>query len=376
MYFREWLLINEGATFYHGTPIGSLKDVLSQGLKIDKRSRWTQSHAINAAIKSNYLSPDVERAVRYAVGMDFSDTPAVLELDISMTPKRMKKLAYDPMDRSEDAWDWEDYKWESEEGMLERDLEEFLSKSVGRHVSLDFEDVDVIKLDGFDLYKFLLQEIKKYDPNFQSRRSVHLKTIQEHFPPGMKISDSISITPSGTLRIDPRGALTQSQYQYGKSIPPSAIKAVWVRKKDFPNIKGEERDLGIDLLPHELKDNLEEIDLLIDIMLGYSYSKDDSIDDLPDMEPEDAIGVIDEWLERLDDVTSSFVDEDLIIILKEIKELLKQGEDIKEIVKQAREIIENHRDVGMEIWGQDKQIHHEPWIRLDKNDPQLRMVIR
>jgi hypothetical protein len=112
-------------TLYHGTRINNLPNILNKGLLM-ATPLWTTGTAINSGVKAVYLTPDIELAARYAVGQNKDQIPAVLELDISQA-KRLAKLAYDPMDREEDAWEQEDGGYGHDDVYsLKHDIEEFI----------------------------------------------------------------------------------------------------------------------------------------------------------------------------------------------------------------------------------------------------------
>lgn len=253
---------------FHGTPITNLKSILSKGL-----------------INQIYLTPEIERAARYAVGPRRNNIPAILEVVLTK-PKRLKNLYWDPLDREEDIGD----NYNDSYGPFFDTLQE-----LNDNIEFFFKDYlninipDKLKalltlsneqglhlLDGFPIYKSLLYFAQKSinnDKQFRRNKNQILGEIKSIFPIGNSITN-LNITPSGTFRLSPDYFKLLKQIHYQKNlIPPSAIKAVWVRVSDFPNISSDVvKTFGIEMLPHEKEeDYLKTRNILDDLSYNIEY---------------------------------------------------------------------------------------------------------
>ena len=173
MWFRQFVLLTEAytATFFHGTPLANLPSILRRGIlpstAKETARHWDNPGIVNWGTTAIYFTHDVSTAARYAIGQFRNTTPAVVEFHLT-SPRRFKKVEYDPMDRPEVAWDnMEPYSMEGEEI---RDLENNIGsvmKAIGARTYWKYDlpkqitdaawEQGLAVLDGFDLYRWCSQ---------------------------------------------------------------------------------------------------------------------------------------------------------------------------------------------------------------------------
>lgn len=311
---------------YHGTGVDNIKSIMSQGLKIN--SPLTTSGRGTTAV---YLTPNIKLAARYSVG-GLSDAPlnripAILEIKL-FGNRRHGSMESDPLDRSDTAWQ-RHYEMDNSDKEaireLENDVEKFIVDMSKRyqfplkpyyHVSLGHEFEG---LRGFQLYKYIISTIARLvDPvRFRQIKNEIVRLLNTDLAPGTNYEGKLVITDSGTLQLTPDYWETMHQNMYKRNIPPAAIKAVWVRKSDFPNLEGEEKKFGTELLPQEVVDKYEDekntlenigrnVRKLIDNFLDDRDDKDYYIDKLNDLKSDDFESYIDDIIAGMDEEDFDF----------------------------------------------------------------------
>lgn len=357
--FLEWLLVESySETFYHGTQIGLLHSILRQGLKKDAQKSWTTLQAINYATKAIYLTSHKQLAARYGVQAERKAIPVIIEIKISM-PKRFNKMQYDPMDRSAEAWN-EDGDLHTIEDDAVNDIKFHLNKlarlfpvkNISKFVDFDIvssNEIGLGYLNGFKIYNYILEKFQR-DMNpetFKMLRHQLLQAIQKEFSPGV-FSEYLEITPSGTFRVLGNYYHNKEQWQYFKNIPPQMFKALWVRKKDFPDIRGQEEEFGIQSLPGEAKDLYDELKDFY--QRAYNVKDEDDLEDIAD-ESED------------------YKDhEDFAQEIRNMIDEIKNGEDIDDVLERFRDLISYYEDDLYSNYGTEDVENVESWVRVDTRD--------
>jgi hypothetical protein len=171
----------------------------------------------------------------------------------------------------------------------------------------------------------------------------------------------LEITPSGTLRVKPEYYQRLGQMQYPKTIPPSAIKFVWVRKNDFPNAKGEENTFSIKHLPGEARDIVDELE-------GIYNGVADTLEKIEtDFEGKMADNDFEYWIEELQDYIKKIKqyedDSDVIGSLENIIQSLEEREkiDLEKETQQARDFADYARN---EKWGSSLEYGQTDWVKV------------
>jgi hypothetical protein len=376
MHFREFILSEAyQVTFYHGTPISNLSKILQNGLKPHRAGTWTRGNEINYGIPSIYFTPSISIAARYAVGANKTAIPVIIEFNLT-TPKRFKKVEYDPMDRPEGTWDDDggyDFSPESEIiHDIRRHIEEFLKK-IGINTWVRFPGEDKIgefglaALDGFDLYRYILNNIQQANPALLlAHKPEIVQAMRREFPPGA-YQEFATITPSGTLRITNSYFTAKDQFRYPKLLPPAAIKAVWVRQKDFPSVKGTTQDVEIELLPGEARDKLETLQSLYRSVMDWAekWSKQDNADD-----------IIQDAEEKIEELQGEDA-EDIVNILQQIIDVLQDDPkaDLSEKMEELINTTQNYESDTYGQWGMSMSAEKDTWVHVPRNDPQIRLLL-
>lgn len=225
--------------FYHGTDFGNLKSIAKNGLVAHSGLKWGGGSALDSGTGAVFLTSDFNLAARYALGADREWRPVVLEVSIT-TPKRFKRLRYDPMDQMSSAWDVEE-SYDEEGGQVLRDLRglemDLVKHFTGQKYAYDsfvrWPD-ELAGLDGLNLYKVVGNQgskhlYQKYDLQLVRRAVIQwLHKALEKYKWGY-----MEIKPDGTLKLTEEYFYTREQLMYMKGLPPSTIKAVWLRMEDF-----------------------------------------------------------------------------------------------------------------------------------------------
>jgi len=275
---------------YHGTSFGNLRSIAEKGLEAKSGQFW--SAIGNLAIDHKgavYLTPELERAVRYAVGAMKDNVPMVLEVVLT-NPKRFNIMREDPMDQSSEAWNYEDsgvneafYELEQ---YITTDLEKIIEKYSGDKETIWLHDYfranNIEDYDGINIYKLALKILNDYE-GLPSRSDL-MRVLKNVFPVG-EFTEYVDIRSDGTLKLSENYWNTREQMYYLKPIPPSAIKGVWVRLGDFENIDEvkvfETSEFGVKELPHETAGRYEGARDIVVEMLHWDFKykdEDDYID--------------------------------------------------------------------------------------------------
>jgi len=375
MNFREWLwLESHSMTIYHGSPIAALPGILEKGVIPLGGQGWDNSAGVNYGDHFSYFSPNLERAARYAVGPKYEWTPVVIEISLSMTPKRVGRMQYDPMDREESADDYGDT-GEQEEF---RDLEDEVKRFINQHISgysrrygdglESGAEQGLEGLNGFNLYRYILS-ILQSQLGQRFDRSRIMANIQDNFPPG-KITNHLSITQSGTLRINQSYFASKSQIRYPKIIPPSAFKSIWVRKEDFPKLNGTEKwHVGHEMLPHEAKDWREDQENLF-------YKISDEVPTIEEYELKDALEIIEEWKEEIKGMDYDDDFDELYDLLDILAGALKEGKGIEEAKKDVEETFRRWRDSVYDSMDDTPPVKMQEYIKIPIQDNQIQQVVQ
>lgn len=259
-------------TLYHGTSLQRIKSILQSGLNPKITSTVWRTHPQQADVNmaAVFLSPSKAKAARYAIGPQKSFKPAILEIKLS-SRKHLKHLQWDPLDREEntDVYDMSEGQYDEDIRDIEDDLKEILKRFAPSMVSRfrglpsslqeEIAENGIQILDGYDIHSLALNMLRQVSGDkFQQNKAEYMKAIQNRFPSG-EYSPYLFITNSGTFRARPLTYQSVEQQRYGKHVPPAAIKAIWVRKDDFPKLSGETERFGIIDLPDEIVASAEEI---------------------------------------------------------------------------------------------------------------------
>ena len=284
---------------YHGTNFKNLRSIAEKGLENKSGQFWSAigKEAVDEK-GAVYLTPDLEKAVRYAVGASRDAVPMVLEVVIT-NPKRFNIMREDPMDQSSDAWNYENSNLSEITYEVESDitggLEKIIEKYSGDKESIrlyDYLKTDGIEdFDGINIYKLSLKILNDYEgmPN----RNDLMRVLKKMFPVG-EFTEYLDIREDGTLKLSENYWETREQLYYLKPIPPSAIKGVWVRLGDFENIDEvevyETSDFGVKELPHETAYKYEKArDILVE-MLHWNFNNKEEEDFIDQAEELDDLG--------------------------------------------------------------------------------------
>lgn len=365
--FHQWIILKEAEyslTYYHGTGFDNLPIILKNGLLQKKPIQG------DPAV---YLTPNIDLAARYAVGEvgthKFARKPAILELNVSPTPQVIRKMAYDPMDRPDNAWDYDPS--ESAEYIAVREVEDEVARFVKKinprvgyyHFDLDQfankKREDLFQYNGINLYQILFQIIAETFQFLDKKKIYGL--IRQSFPAG-KFNDFFQITPSGTLRVTPGYLTNLNQYQYFHKLPPSAIKYIWVKEDDFPGIKGlEKKDIAVEELPHETRDKFDALAEMYDKIYDFIMSslQDEYYDEL------DFNKDLDEWIEEVEEKDGPNGD-DAIDILEEIRKLFSNRKDNAEEIEQAAQQLREF--APYDRWGNTTIKEKNTWIKILPQD--------
>lgn len=310
---------------YHGTGVSNLPGIMQKGLQLNvpRTTTGVKTPAI-------YLTPNIELAARYAMGglstAPLNRIPVVLEIKL-FGKKRHNKMVSDPLDRADNAWQ-DHFEYSKDERLedLERDIVNFVNNIAKRYkfgnVNLtmmpkSFPD-EIEGLHRFPLYNYIHSIIAKLSGKlYPSIRGDISKYILQYFPPDETYADGeVAINNSGTLYLTPEFWQNQHQNVYSRIIPPKAIKAVWVRKSDFPNVSGEEKDFGHEILPSEVVDEFEYTKKKLEdvgekakkIVYGYEEEdKDYYVDELEELKQ----GIDDDVIINLIDKLIANIDKDI-----------------------------------------------------------------
>ena len=249
-------------TFFHGTNFANIPSIMKVGLKALSGSEWSPMALKTGHQGAVYFTSDFEKAVRYAVGSDRSQTPVVLEVIIS-TPRRFNAMRDDPFDKSDSAWNNEFGDGENQDTEsfheLRRHIDQVASKLLMKNEPrfsnpLDKYD-ELSSLDGVNIYKATADAIANCTKRL-SRNDI-MATVVKMMPPE-SVSEFIEIRSNGVLKLTSEYWNSREQIYYQKPIPPKAIKFAWVRVADFEEFPYIERQKsGVKSLPHEAKDNYE-----------------------------------------------------------------------------------------------------------------------
>lgn len=338
---------------YHGTNFKFLPGIAKKGLIAESGAIWGGGTALRRGEKAVYLTSNFELAARYALGMDRSWSPMVLEVRIS-TPKRFKKLKYDPMDRHDDAWDVQDSydeAWENTEASIARGVSNIVKTMTGEKpyfVHLDLA-TELVGLDGMNVLQIALQYLrKKHGLGADKReRSKILQLAQKEFV-GQEW-EYLEVRGDGTLKLTEAYFYTREQLMYMKGLPPSTIKGVWVRTQDFDLSKSsilDTKGAGIQDLPAESATRVEAVISLIG-KLRYSGPQD--------------LGDLEDWAEQARDLGYS----DLSDYITEIASL--DEEELSE-VDDWDDTLESFEMGVQEDWGEDRIQNHADWAKVSLKD--------
>lgn len=270
---------------YHGTGFKNLKSISKKGLVADSGAVWSGGFAtaLTKDQKAVYLTSDFELAARYARGSQKQFTPIVLEVRIS-SPRRFRKLKYDPLDRHDTSWKIEE-SYDDDADQTTRDIEkgaEDIARLLGYEgyrgwLNLPLPE-DIEELDGINVYKLVVGNLVKLLGLNRMQRKQAMRMVQEKFDGDRW--EYIEVRKDGTLKLTEEYFYTREQLMYMKGLPPSTIKGVWLRQSDFDipesQIK-ETRSGGFKELPGESAVRYED---LKDIMGRLRYTEPAEMDDL------------------------------------------------------------------------------------------------
>jgi hypothetical protein len=366
-------------TLFHGTDITNLSGIINNGLDI---SNWNKGWA--AAInKGVYLTPQLDKAARYAIGGQFKHTPVIFEIVLS-GHKRFKKVKYDPLDRPESEWDEEEgFNYlEGIERNIAHGIKNILNDKETSYYSWDLEKLinfprdasEPTDLKNYNLYKELISYLTA---NSDLPRSKIVSLIHKEFPTHDTLDDNgyIEITENGSLRPTKEWFSTREQLLYSRSIPPGAIKSVIVRLADHPSIPensySEIFDIAPKHLPQEAKQAFERKmqqykdiqDKIFEIGRDYQRFEINGDDD-----NQNGIGALEEMIVDLTAIKDDDNDE-LINNIQELIEIIKEywAEVItkKELARKIDSVwrFTQHLE-PYEQYGQDKFGASEKWGKL------------
>ena len=373
--FRTFMEAAFQAVMYHGTSINRLANILHAGLAPQPESKRSWGGDLNTGA-ANYITPYKQTAARYGIGAEKQQTPVILELEIKEDqqqkmfsfmadePSRQsQRLRYDPMDRPENAWDWED-NWDDSRRYLDEAIETIYRQFAPniRFPGLDIQDIDY--LNGFDVHQYVHNALQgALGPQEFALKANEIKqAIRKELPPG-SFSDDLDITPNGVIHVSPDYYKSKSQLQYLGKLHPSNIKNLYVRKDDFPHLIGQEEDFGVEYLPDESKEMMETLE-------GTYMNVVDELQNLADdVKDEDELDVsywkyeVQRWIDAVEEVDYAG-DDELADKLKALKEKLPKV-TVEEIDK-LKDIAGHHSDWSKEEWGQSIVGDIRTWVKIPR----------
>lgn len=299
-------------TQYHGTSFDNAKNIvlLKQGL-IPKKP-LTTSGLGNPAV---YLTPNIQLAIRYAIGglshAKSGQTPVVLEV-VLYDSKRHKNMRSDPLDRSDNAWQnhYESDFIREEPREIEDAIKEFI-ELMGKKYKftvpyfIDMKQHELEDFNNLEIYNFIKNYIQKLTPQWNMIKNDVSRFLMIHLPPETSFANGkIVINQNGVLKLTPEYYHAQHQNYYTKQLPYKTIKSVWIRKSDFPNVKGKETMMGAEVLPSEVVDEFEEKKRKLEDLENELRKNLDDKEELEniknDIEDEDLQAMIDELIDSED----------------------------------------------------------------------------
>jgi len=366
------------ATSYHGTGISEVKNIIGkrQGLQ-PNIPRTTSGTAANAV----YLTPNIKLAARYSLGglsnAPKNRIPAIIEIKL-FGSRRYNNMQSDPLDRDDTAWqnhvDSSDSGSDDREHIreLENEIEEFI-KDIAKRYKFQIPEYfridigeEVGGLQGFPLYQYIHSYLAKLNPQYDRIRNDVSRFLTRSFSSSHTYADGmVAVTQNGVLQLTPDYWGNQHQNLYTKPIPASAIKAVWVRKKDFPQASGKEEQFGAELLPSEVVDKFETIK---DHLEGLGEAAEDLVRRFMDDQDDK-----DYYVGELEELKKDLDDDELIEMLDKVIAGLDDPEEFD-----FESVIEELQQRGQEMAG---YLHDEfapgstvdiekdtVWVRVDVKD--------
>jgi hypothetical protein len=382
--FWEWVsLLNEATSmrFYHGTKIENIPGILQNGIKADAAQRYKAPEQVkigNQMIKYQgpaarqdktvYFTKNKPLAARYAVGGLRSEIPAIVEFVIS-TPRRFKKVQYDPMDRDENAWDQgnEEKPVDMQAVSTLEDAIERLLSNYGIKTNVDLDRIvgnrihnqGLSALDGFNLYGIILSGLRdKLGNNYRLMQQRIKRDLQTAFNNRL-IRSMFQITPSGTLRVRNSYFKTKNQFRWDRDVLPQQIKAVWVRKSDFPNIKGKGKKFGEQEVATWYQDRIE---LMKDVAQELQFTLPRLIDSMDDENKDDIVNKLKSWATNLKLAEEEHVRDEIENLIDAIE---NNSDDIQNRVEELAELGAGLEEDAFQNYGGQEVKNIQFWIRLD-----------
>lgn len=229
-----------------------------------------------------YLSPNIEVATRYAVWTERTgyEKFAIFKVNINKN-SRTKNLAYDPMDRWEDAWEYEVEPDSDDDNSAIIDTIDGFVKYILKNMKLNhpvsdtfiFQSSRNYNYDSVESYRNLslyeifddimndigIDDIQSENYNFNAKK-LGLKLVREFIKDNSEISDNVSLKEDGRFAIDQDYFKSKRQLEYrAKSLDAKSIRGIYLPSIFFPEISGETVEVSPELLPHEAKFIVEQM---------------------------------------------------------------------------------------------------------------------
>lgn len=356
-------------TLYHGTGVENVKNIVlnKQGLKMD-RPRTTSGLGTEAV----YLTPNIELAARYSTGglskAPLDRDPAILEIKIHKA-RRYNKMQVDPLDSSASAWqnhyDDDGYSDDDDQEFFRamKETVAYVNRVFGTEMSIDRFDKDIEHWQGYDLHGSIRQAVaKKLGKDFNRLKPKLAEILRKSSISGGSHFGKIEITDSGTVRLTGDFWSDAHQTLYKNFIPYNAIKAVWVKKSKHPDIHGEEKEIGEEMLPAEVVHEFENAKrFLMDLADEVRKLAEDIIEDKEYCEEE---------FESIIDKLDKMGYDDLSEKVEEIKSLALAEEDyesqLEKLDDRAREFEGYLNDEYMP--GKTSYAGKEIWVKIDSTN--------
>lgn len=305
-------------TFWHGTGIDNLEDILQEGLVPGGGQGWGPAGPYDQ-INELYLTGDFGRAARYSMKFDH---PTVIKIRISK-PERLRRLQTDYRDKMLQPGGGHHVSPENDPLYdLRRKLDRYADKR-NWYTDFDYSSSGVLprfggmdadyeeKVEGTNLYKRIKEDLNElYDPN---RADNEYDAFLDKFRPGQY--GEVHIRDNGVLRFDSSYWDRKHQLEYPDELPPAAVKEVWVLESSWNDLgvnPSETKETEVTRLAHEPEDIWEEMR--------------SRAEELPEIIREDGLSAGEDEIERI----------------------YRMWEDDPGALQEAKEMFERYRDIMRE----------------------------
>jgi len=363
---------------YHGTSLPKARKIVREGIEFHSGGEWSTSPtAINArGGAAVYLTSNFDLALRYATGAHKDKDPVVLGVLLT-GERRLKRFQIDPMDNPDAVWDetgssdWVPEFIEDVRKIPERVVESLQGKYVGlkfgygeerelEKLMPDFWREDVAEYNGFNVIPAIRTFLKRKFKKDRDRFNLYFKRAKENIE--TIESEYYEVKPDGTIRFDEQFWQDVHQVKYPKrkvkgreTIPPKAIKEVWV-PKTYADENGvaysDEMETNIELLPDESKMEAEapvEFGNYVAERFGGGPVFGTGIGTLRDVD--DAMGLIDEI--RDEDSIDEDAKDELIAFAEQAAEGFREDPDYdpSELSNEVEGVTQGFEEYAYQDWG-------------------------